>query len=159
MTLNLSGGYNGDLYGYLTHGDGFIVLLNRVGQGTGSEPIYSFGYGNTGFDVTLSDAGANGIQNYQEYSYSLNGSGQLTGTWKPNTGGASFASEFNGLNPNGSWTLFFADLAGGDTSTLTGFSVNISAVPEPPTWALGIFALLAGGVQLARRWRCGRHET
>ena len=33
VTLHLSGGYNGDLYAYLTHGDGFAVLLNRVGVG------------------------------------------------------------------------------------------------------------------------------
>src|ERR1041384_6130967 len=26
--LNLSGGYNGDLYGYLVHSSGFAVLLN-----------------------------------------------------------------------------------------------------------------------------------
>src|SRR2546423_205875 len=30
VTLNLSGGYNGDLYAYLSHGStGFAVLLNR----------------------------------------------------------------------------------------------------------------------------------
>ena len=38
---------------------------------------------------------------------------------RDNFGGEGGA--FTGLDPNGSWTLFFADLAGGDTSTLTGF--------------------------------------
>ena len=32
MTLNLSGGWNGDLYAYLVHNSGFAVLLNRVGR-------------------------------------------------------------------------------------------------------------------------------
>src|SRR5690242_4320481 len=30
VVLNVSGGYNGDLYAYLVHGSGFAVLLNRV---------------------------------------------------------------------------------------------------------------------------------
>jgi subtilisin-like proprotein convertase family protein len=30
--LTLSGGFNGDLYVYLRHGDGFSVLLNRPGH-------------------------------------------------------------------------------------------------------------------------------
>src|SRR5512147_1908086 len=45
--LNISGGYNGDLYGYLVHSSGFAVLLNRSGR-TGTD---SFGYANTGFNV------------------------------------------------------------------------------------------------------------
>jgi hypothetical protein len=49
LTLNLSGGYNGDLYAYLAHDSGFAVLLNRVGR-TGSDP---YGYGNTGMWLAL----------------------------------------------------------------------------------------------------------
>src|SRR5438876_350100 len=49
VTLNISGGWNGDLYAYLRHGDGFSVLLNRVG----TPDNYGFGYGDTGFHVTL----------------------------------------------------------------------------------------------------------
>src|SRR5207245_1018581 len=30
VTLNITGGFNGDLYAYLTHGSGSAVLLNRV---------------------------------------------------------------------------------------------------------------------------------
>src|SRR5437763_417757 len=32
VRLNISGGYNGDLYGYLVHSSGFAVLLNRSGK-------------------------------------------------------------------------------------------------------------------------------
>ena len=52
VTLNLSGGWNGDLYAYLVHGSGFAVLLNRVGRDTGN----AAGYGTAGMNVTLSDA-------------------------------------------------------------------------------------------------------
>src|ERR1041385_2212427 len=38
LSLNISGGFNGDLYGYLTcDNGGFAVLLNRTGR-TGSDP-------------------------------------------------------------------------------------------------------------------------
>ena len=52
VTLNLSGGWNGDLYAYLVHGSGFSVLLNRVGVTANGSP----GYGTAGMNVTLSDA-------------------------------------------------------------------------------------------------------
>ena len=31
VSLNISGGWNGDLYAYLSHGSDYTVLLNRVG--------------------------------------------------------------------------------------------------------------------------------
>ena len=66
-------------------------------------------------------------------------------------------SSFTG-NPNGAWTIFFADMASGpgspaSTSTLVGWSLEITAVPEPANVALGIFG---GGflvVSLARSRR------
>src|SRR5215470_16537192 len=47
VTLNISGGYNGDLYAYLVHSSGFAVLLNRSGR-TGAN---GFGYGDAGFGI------------------------------------------------------------------------------------------------------------
>src|SRR5689334_12312175 len=137
LTINVSGGFNGDLYAYVSHGSGFSVLLNQVGTSS-SDP---FGYGNTGFHVTFSDAAAHDIHNYQSYSYTLdNMTGQLLGNWKPdNTDGNGSLSAFNGLDPNGDWTIFFADLSSGGQSTLLSWSLEIDAVPEPVTCALGIF--------------------
>ena len=54
VRLNISGGWNGDLYAYLVHSGGFSVLLNRVGRATGS----SFGYSDAGMNVTLDDQNA-----------------------------------------------------------------------------------------------------
>src|SRR5512143_1921392 len=32
VTLNISGGFNGDLYAFLSHNNSMAVLLNRVGR-------------------------------------------------------------------------------------------------------------------------------
>ncbi|MEI7902162.1 MAG: PEP-CTERM sorting domain-containing protein [bacterium] len=153
VSLSVSGGWNGDLYAYLSHGDGFAVLLNRVGVMTAG----SDGYGNTGFDVTLSSGAGADIHSYQGSNPSYNESGQLTGNWAADGRFLDPTSSvrantldvfINGLNPNGLWTLFIADLSGGELSTLTSWKVDI--VPEPSSLAL----LLAGAlalVSLSRR--------
>ena len=38
VNLNFTGGWNGDLYAYLSHGNGFSVLLNRPGRTAGPGP-------------------------------------------------------------------------------------------------------------------------
>ena len=156
VRLNVTGGYNGDLYAYLSYNGTLVPLLNRVGTGGGD----SFGYGDTGFGpdassnpFRLSDSGAYDVHNYQDHSPVFNGSGQLTGTWRPD--GGSLAS-FNGMNPNGNWTIFFADLSGGEQSTLVGWSLELDTViPEPVNYALGIFGVIAltSGLQRALRQR------
>ena len=160
--LNISGTYNGDLYAYLTYQSGFSVLLNRVGRRTGS----SLGYGDDGINVTLDDEGANG--DIHVYRLTLNGShtigltGGLTNTtggvgWLPDgrnidptvsldsTTRTALLSSFDGLNPNGNWTLFVADVNGGDLSTLVSWGLEaVGTVPEPGTTVL----LALGGLGL-----------
>ena len=120
VNLDVAGGYNGSLYGYLEYNGVLVTLLNRSGVGTtsGGTP---FGYGNSGFNVTFDSSAANNIHFYQNYSPTITG-GQLTGTWAPdgtaisplsspasfNTPGGQTLSSFNGLNPDGTWTLFLA---------------------------------------------------
>ena len=61
VTLDLTGGFNGDLYAYLAGPQGqFAVLLNRVGV-TGSNP---FGYGDAGMNITLDGLAGNNIHDY-----------------------------------------------------------------------------------------------
>jgi len=159
VTLNISGGWNGDLYAYLRLNDSpMVVLLDRVGV-TASNPD---GYGDTGFNVTLSASAAHDIHFYQNYSPSFNGSGQLTGTWQadgrtdPLSGTRGSLSDFNGLNPNGTWTIFFADESAGEQSTLLGWSLEITDVPELANVALGIF----GALSIVRAFpRLGRSKT
>jgi subtilisin-like proprotein convertase family protein len=161
VTLNLSGGYNGDLYAYLSHGSSFAVLLNRVGVGSSS----TYGYGDAGFVITLSSTAAANVHSYQNNTPMFTGSGQLTGAWLPDgriidpassppafdsaLTSANFSS-FSGQDPNGNWVLYFADMSPGGVMTLNGFSVNVSAVPEPVNAALGVFG---GVLALLGLWR------
>ncbi len=150
VRLNISGGYNGDLYVYLTHSSGFSVLLNRVGR-TGDSP---FGYSGSGLNVTFDDAASSDVHNNNNV---------LTGTWQPDarnvdpatvtdlSSRSAFLDAFNGLDPNGTWTLFIADLSGGGQSTLVDWGLDITAVPEPVTSALLVFAGVLGCVTLARK--------
>jgi subtilisin-like proprotein convertase family protein len=154
VALNITGGFNGDLYAYLLGPNGgFAVLLNRVGLTSGNP----FGYGNAGFDITFGSAYSN-IHNYQSGAYTITG-GQLVGSWAPDgrnidpqSTGAQFdaasttagLNTFLGSNPNGQWTLFLADLAGGGgNSTLVSWGLTI-AIPEPQTWVM----LATGGLML-----------
>ena len=139
VQLDISGGYNGDLYGYLVLQDAngntaTEILLNRVG----TSPSNPFGSSGSGFDVTLSDSGTvNG---------SIHGAtGIPTGTWLPDSADI-LDGTFGGMTANGTWTLFLADMsAGGGTSTLEswGLDIGVAAVPEPGAGLiLGIGAFL-----------------
>ena len=157
VVLTIAGGFNGDLYGYLMHDNGFAVLLNRVGR-TAGNPV---GYANGGMNVTLSVAG-NDVHNYQAFSPTMNG-GEVTGTWAPDgryvdpqsvlatDEPTALLGSFNGTDPNGSWTLFLADLDFGQQSTLVQWGVIISAVPEPSTLALMGLGGFTLGMRLLRR--------
>ena len=82
VTLNISGGINGDLYAFLSHNGTMAVLLNRVGR-TGSNalgyPDVGFGPDGTGSNFTFDDQASHDVHYYGTFPYTLNGSGQLTG--------------------------------------------------------------------------------
>jgi subtilisin-like proprotein convertase family protein len=153
VSLTIAGGYNGDLYGYLVHDDGFAVLFNREGRTTGNGP----GYSHHGFNITLADTGKD-LHFYQSFPFSLNNDGQLTGTWAPdgrnvdpgsvteNAVPSALLGSFKGSNPNGTWTLFLADMDYGERATLVDWGLAITAVPEPKPGALiGLGGLLLFG--------------
>ena len=158
VNLDITGGFNGDLYAYLAGPTGqFAVLLNRVGVTAGD----AFGYSDAGFNITFDQSGPN-IHNYQGGSYTLVG-GQLTGTWAPDGRNINPASapglfdsastgadlgQFINIDPNGAWTLFLADMSGGGQSTLNSWGLTIVTVPEPQTWAM-----LAGGAGMLLMFR------
>ncbi len=151
VTLNLTGGFNGDLYVQLTHDSGFSVLLNRVGR----DAANVIGYTDSGFNVSFNDAAPAGdVHTYRTIATGNAATplaGPLTGTWAPDgratdpanvvTADARTAmlGSFIGVNPNGVWTLFIADLDGGGVSTLNSWSLNAEVVPEPS----GLMALSA----------------
>jgi subtilisin-like proprotein convertase family protein len=45
-------------------------------------------------------------------------------------------SSFNGMDPNGQWTLFIADTSAGGEGTLVNWGMQITTVPEPSMAAL-----------------------
>lgn len=59
-------------------------------------------------------------------------------------------SVFAGLSTQGDWTLRMADLSGGDSGGLVGWSLSMSAVPEPNSLTL---LALAGLTLVAKRRR------
>ncbi len=147
LSLNVTGGYNGDLYAYLAGPNGgFAVLLNRVGV---SDDATMFGYGDAGLNVTFSDAAPNDIHFYQNVGgYDITSG---TALWQPDgrnidpqsapslflsTPQTALLNSFNAKDPNGTWTLFVADLSSGGQSTVGSWGLDITTVPEPSTVGL-----------------------
>lgn len=168
-SLGASPMFNGDLYVTLTHDSGYSVLLNRVGRRLGS----SGGYADNGFDIRLSDTAAADVHSYRltvsgnEFVpiSNSNPADPLTGTWQPDgravdpgvvlttSPRTAGLSTFDGLNPNGVWTLFVADLGVGGLAKLDSWSVHLVGVPEV-TWTGWVSgALLLGGALLRRSLR------
>ena len=148
VDLSISGGYNGNLYAYLVAPNGTMVLLLNQPGATISNP---FGYSGSGFNVTLSDTAAGSIQTTPETAGStFSGNDQAAGT----------LANFNGSVADGNWTLFFADeTAGGGQAILNGWSLNITAVPEPANIALVIFGMGFVGFGIIRYFSNSRKSA
>ncbi len=138
VDVQFTGGYNGDLYAALLAPDGTVTeLFNQPGTS-----VNGFGAGGAGMNVTFSDTAGRAIQ--QETSNFL-----LAGNYRP----AGSLGSLNGISPNGRWELYFASLGtGGGDATLGGWSLNITAVPEPELPALVTLAGVLVADTLIRRW-------
>ncbi len=152
VDLVIAGGWDGDLYAYLSHGSGFSVLLNRIGSSTNNPG----GSGASGMNVEFSDSYLTDIH---------------TGAGNPPTGNfapdgrfvnpftalatdprTAMLSSFNNLDPSGTWTLFLADVSPLGVSTVLGWTVTVgTAVPEPdPAALLGLGIAMAGAAKFLR---------
>ena len=147
ISLNISGGWNSDLYGSLVHVDtgnqtASAILWNRIGITAGTP----FGNTGAGMNVTLSSDTATDYGNIRDAA-----SGLITGTYNPDNASGSLVV-FNGMTGNGTWKLFLADLSGGNQTTVESWELNlvITAVPEPVNVALGIVAGVFSVVITAR---------
>lgn len=135
--------FNGDLFCYVSHSSGYSVLLNRVGR-TASNP---FGYDDPGLDVTFDGAAGNDVHVYRlpvtgNHNTALGTN--VTGTWvvdgrtnRPDQvvdtdGRPALLNGFTNLDPNGKWTIFVADLAGGDQHTLVSWGLEITGPNATP---------------------------
>jgi len=123
------------------------------------------GYGESGFNITLSDSASWDVHNYQ---VALGGvfDGPLTGTWQPDgrrvhptvsldtSPRTTTLEPLGNMDPNGSWTLFIADMEAGGTGRLVEWEVRgtpWSAIPEPRTVGLAFAGFLALGWGWRRR--------
>lgn len=164
VTLSLSGvgaegGFNGDLYATLTHGSGYVVLLNRPGV----TPSSSFGYSDNGVSqLTFADNAAKG--DVHDYRLTLTGSrttplsGPLTGLWQPDgrtrdpetvlgsDPRTTSLGSFKGEDAGGDWTLFLADLSSGGQLKLDSWALEISSVPEPSVSLSSAMLLIGAGI-------------
>jgi subtilisin-like proprotein convertase family protein len=158
VTLNITGGFNGDYYAYLVHDGSFVVLMNREGRTAAN----SAGYADSGYNITLSSTSANDLHTYQTVS-NPNG-GVLTGTFAPDgrnidpslvldtTPQTTSLSSFIGDDPSGTYTLFIADVDAGQQGTLVSWGLDITSVPEPGISSLMILGTaLFGGYCWMRR--------
>jgi subtilisin-like proprotein convertase family protein len=145
VRLNISGNFNGDLYGYIRHSSGLAILLNRPGRSSTN----AYGYSDAGLDITLADDASNDIHPSRSLVVPAVGS-PLTGTWQPDaryvsprlvteaSARSAFLSAFNGLSASGDWTLFLADLDLGGTNFLNSWSLEIAGAGKLMpviTWA------------------------
>jgi subtilisin-like proprotein convertase family protein len=149
VTLSVSGGWNGDLYGYLVHDTGgFVVLMDQVGK----DGTHTYGFGNAGFDnITIASTGSS-LTTLGVGGASYSASGPISSGTYAAQGGTTQMGSFAGTSVDGAWSLFFADRSGGDISQVTGWSLTINAVPEPTTWAMMFFGAVFGGWQFVS-WR------
>jgi subtilisin-like proprotein convertase family protein len=146
LDLNTVGGWNGDLYAYLSHGSGFAVLLNRVGRNSANPN----GSSSSGMTVEFADS-------YLADIHAFAGS-SLTGNFAPDGRNVNpftvldsdprtaMLGSFTGLDPSGNWTLFFADVGPLSVSTVQSWTLTlgVTIVPEPAAATLlALSALLA----------------
>lgn len=139
--LKISGGLNGDLYAYLRHDTGFSVLLNRVGR-TELNPDGSF---TSGMDVTFTTGANEDIHNAGIFSGEFLSDGRETSSSAvlDTDSRTATLSSFNGLDPNGEWTLLVADVSPVFQSTVESWGITIHSTPEWSSMA-GTGLLLAG---------------
>lgn len=158
VELNLTGGFNGQLFAYLANDTGYCVLLNRVGRDAGNLG----GFIDPGMNVTFSDTAPNGdVHIYASHDLSS----PLTGLWASDgretdpgtvvTGDlrSGLLSSFANGAADGTWTLYVEDLVPGQQATLHSWTLNLTGIPEPGTGLLFGLGVCGVAVHALRRRR------
>src|SRR5437899_3577281 len=78
VTLNISAGFNGDFYAFLSHNGVTAILLNRVGR-SATQPVgypdFGFGLNSSGSPFTFDDQAPQDVHFYRGLAHNLNGAG------------------------------------------------------------------------------------
>jgi len=143
----------GDLVATLSNGVHSVHLFSRLGSttasgvGDSSNLLGNYRFFNTGASF-LTEAGL-GTSAYNmtpgDYARSTHAAGAAAGAFY----NANDYTAFTGDSLAGTWTLNISDNAGGDTGSVADWKFNVTATPEPTTWA----ALGLGAVAVMRRRR------
>ena len=161
VILSIDGtvGFNGDLFAYLTKTDnsGFSILMNRAGR----DPNNQFGSAGSGLkSLVFDDEAADGDIHFYETVIGESAIFGLpwTGTWQPDgrlvdpalvTGTeprSALLDQFDGIDPNGEWLLFLADVSPGGLLTLTDWSLEFELdATVSPFSGVASDGLVAGG--------------
>jgi hypothetical protein len=129
---------------------GTSVMLAGYGSGLTDSPV----------TITFDDNASQSIPYFyvEEYQYLSSGSYRPAshGLDEPFTAGPTSLqaslSAFTGENPNGTWKLYVEDFYARDFGTISGgWSLNVTAVPEPAHY-VGAVALGLAGWAGHRRW-------
>ena len=161
VTLSVDGtvGFNGDLYAYLTKTDNaaFSILLNRPGRTQSN----IFGSAGAGLQrLVFDDEASNG--DIRDYETVIGESAIFglpwTGSWQPDgrlvdpslvTGTearSAMLNQFDGIDPNGEWLLFLADVSPGGLVTLTDWALEFELdATVSPFSGVASDGLVAGG--------------
>jgi hypothetical protein len=157
VVLTMSGGWAGDIFAYLVHGGGFSVLLNRPGKSL-DQPA---GSDASRIEVSFTDDSLADIHN------AISNAGVLSGSFQPDarevdpadaldsSPRSAFLNTFQGLDANGDWTLFIADVSAGDIMVLESWTLTVTGVPEPSAAMLALIGmpLLWNRRRKERSWR------
>jgi subtilisin-like proprotein convertase family protein len=146
VDLNVTGGFNGNLYADLVSPQGkMVVLLNPAGMSSGNY----FGSGNT---VSLNiTAGGQLAYTWMSASQTIAPSYSVPDAFDAAPTSSTLA-DLDDSSPNGDWTLFVADLSGGSQSTVVSWGLTVMTVPEPQTWILVGGSLATFWMMTRQRW-------
>lgn len=127
VTLDITHTWAGDLQIFIQGPNGNILELSTTNDDNAGAANYT--------NTVFTDAAAGFI---------TAGTAPFTGEFRPegranalacnpagNVGDFTFASQFNGSNPNGTWQLYVADNAASDTGVLNSWSISFASCLAP----------------------------